>query len=274
MESPTPASVSSAHASASTATEPAAAPLVLAPASAPPPSDPVSVPSRPAPSDRLYEPDDLGATLDVAAIFGLTAEEAAARPLEVEIGCGNGRYLRRGAGDRPDHLFVGLERAVGFARKARDRMVKYCVGNVRVVCADATHLLATHFAPESIHALHVYFTDPWPKKRHGKRRIFQTPFLETLTRVLRPGAPVFIKVDLFWYFEEILGRFEQSPQFAVTACGAESDRERDLFELTGFEQKALRHKGQIFYLVARRKTSSVSWDDSLHSSGGRPRPAR
>src|ERR1035437_8943561 len=177
-------------------------------------------PPRPAPSDRLYEPDELGAPLDVAALFGLSAEEAAAAPLEVEIGCGNGRYLRRGAADRPGHLFVGLERAVGFARKARDRMMKYGVGNARVVCADATQLFATHFAADSIHALHVYFTDPWPKRRHGKRRLFQTAFLEILARLLRPGAPIFIKVDLFWYFEEILGRFEESPHFAVTACGA------------------------------------------------------
>ena len=221
--------------------------------STPPAAVPPSVASpRPAPSDRLYEPEDLGATLDAASLFGLTREEADAAPLEVEIGCGNGRYLRRGAADRPGHLFVGLERAVGFARKARDRMVKYGVGNVRVVRADATQLFATHFAPESISALHVYFTDPWPKKRHGKRRLFQPPFLETLARLLRPGAPVFVKVDLFWYFEEILGRFEQLPHFAVTACGAESDRDRDLFEMTGFEQKALQKKGQIFFLVARR----------------------
>jgi len=173
-------------------------------------------------------------------------------PVEIEVGCGNGRYLRRAAGERPGHLFIGIERSLSYARKAQDRMVKYGVANVRIVRADATRFLAERIAPESVHTLHVYFTDPWPKNRHAKRRLFQTPFLETIHRILRPGGQVFIKVDLYWYFEEIFCRFEQSPWFTVAACGMETDPDRDLYEITGFEHKALVKKGAVFTLVVER----------------------
>jgi tRNA (guanine-N7-)-methyltransferase len=175
-------------------------------------------------------------------------------PVEIEVGCGNGRYLRRAACERPGHLFIGIERSLSYARKAQDRMVKYGVGNVRIVRADASCFLAERIAPESVHTLHVYFTDPWPKNRHAKRRLFQTPFLETIHRILRPGGQVFIKVDLYWYFEEIFCRFEQSPWFTVAACGMETDPDRDLYEITGFEHKALVKKGAVFTLVVRRCT--------------------
>jgi tRNA (guanine-N7-)-methyltransferase len=173
-------------------------------------------------------------------------------PIEIEVGCGNGRYLRRAAGERPDHSFIGIERSVSYARKAQARMDKYGISNVRIVQADATRFLAEQVEPESVHALHVYFTDPWPKKRHAKRRLFQTPFLQTAHRILRPGARVHVKVDLFWYFEEILCRFEQSPWFTVTACGMEDDSDRNLLEITAFEHKALAKKGLVFTIEAAK----------------------
>ncbi|MBN1868042.1 tRNA (guanosine(46)-N7)-methyltransferase TrmB [Candidatus Sumerlaeota bacterium] len=196
------------------------------------------------PAERFFERDELPKPLDWEAEFGARA------PVEVEIGCGNGRFLRRAAEDRPDTLFLGIERALKYARLANERMIKYGIGNVRIVRADAARFLADRVPESSVDALHVYFTDPWPKKRHVKRRLFQTPFLDTVHRILRPGAPVWIKVDLFWYFEEILGRFERSPHFRVTANSVESDPTRDVYETTGFEQKALRMKGIVFALRA------------------------
>ena len=184
-------------------------------------------------------------------LFGLDPADMAGRPIEVEIGCGNGRYIRRAADERPDHLFLGIERSLSYARKARDRMVKYAVPNVRIVRDDATKFLASRIPPASVDALHVYFTDPWPKNKHARRRIFQTPFFDTIHRILKPDAPVFVKVDLFWYFEEILGRFEANPWFALTRADMDTDRDRDIYEITGFEQKALERKGAVYYLAAR-----------------------
>jgi tRNA (guanine-N7-)-methyltransferase len=119
------------------------------------------------------------------------------------------------------------------------------------VKADATSYLSTHFQPASIDTLHVYFTDPWPKKRHAKRRLFQPSFVEMVHRVLRPNGQLLVKVDLFWYFEEIFGLIERSPRFEVLASGSETDSERDLYEVTAFEHKALVKKGAVFFLRAR-----------------------
>lgn len=232
-------------------------------------------------SPEFFRPEELAAPLDWTELFGPRTpnrpekdgeepdgenrtpdgEDPTTGPLtipprpivEVEVGCGNGRYLRRGAEERPDHLFVGIERSLGYARKARDRMVKYGVGNARIVRGDATKFLASHFADGSIHTLHVYFTDPWPKRKHGKRRLFQTPFFETMRRTMRPGGRVYVKVDLFWYFEEILCRFDSSPHFRTIECGVDRDCNRDLYEITGFEQKALAKKGRVFFIVAENR---------------------
>lgn len=187
-------------------------------------------------------------------LFGLAPHEARETPLEVEVGCGNGRYLRRAADERPEHLFLGIERSLSYARKARDRMVKYAVPNVRILRDDATDFLAQKAPPASIDALHVYFTDPWPKTKHAKRRLFQDKFFATMRRTLRPGAPVYVKVDLYWYFEEILCRFEACPWFHIERNGADTNRDRDIYEVTGFEQKALEKKGAVFYLAARLAT--------------------
>jgi len=200
------------------------------------------------------------------AFFGLAPEDAAGRAVEIEVGCGNGRYLRRAAAERPGHLFVGIERSLSYARKARDRMLKYAVGNARIVRDDATRFLQEHAPENSVDGLHVYFTDPWPKAKHARRRLFQPSFFETMRRILRPGAPVFVKVDLYWYFEEILCRFEASAGFDVEANGVDTERERDLYEVTGFEQKALEKKGAVYCLRARRR--EVDKDIALPARAG------
>lgn len=190
----------------------------------------------------LLEEKTLNETIDWKDLFGIDA------PVEVEIGCGNGRFLRRAAPEQPDHLFFGVERSHKYARMARDRMVKYGVANARICRADATDFLASRVVDGSIDTLHVYFTDPWPKTRHAKRRLFQTPFLESIHRVLRPGGRLHIKVDLRWYFEEILARFERSPHFRVVANGTEAGRNRTLLELTGFEDQALKKRGLVYFI--------------------------
>lgn len=208
---------------------------------------------NPAPPERPLDYDELSTPLDLDALFALPAGEAARRPLELEIGCGNGRYLRRAAAERPDHLFLGLERARKYARMAVARMQKYEVGNVRILSVDANRVLDGLIPPGRLAALHVYFTDPWPKKRHAKRRLVQPLFLERARRLLAPGAPLLIKVDLYWYFEEILARVEAAPGLRVTDNGQDARRQRDLVEITGFEQKALALRGRTFWLRAERQ---------------------
>lgn len=201
--------------------------------------------AKAAASSEILEEKNFQGALLFESLFGVDA------PVEIEVGCGNGRFLQRAAPERPDHLFLGIERNLKYAGLARDRMVKYGIGNVRICRADATRFLASAIAPGTVHAVHIYFTDPWPKKRHAKRRLVQTPFLETLHRILRPGGLVHVKVDLFWYFEEIAGRFDASPHFRVIANGVEADRRKQDRETTAFERRALLKQGSVFYLSAQ-----------------------
>lgn len=199
------------------------------------------------PARDFFEPEEVSAPLDLHPFFGGLG------PLEVEIGSGNGRYLTRAAAERPDHLFLGIERSLSYIRKARERMLKYQVGNVRLVRADARDFLDSHLPPESVHDLHVYHTDPWPKRKHAKRRLIQPPFLESVQRVLRPGGRLFVQVDLFWYFEEIFGHIECFPGLEVVESRLETAAPQNHAETTAFEHKALVRKGAVFALTARKR---------------------
>jgi hypothetical protein len=112
-------------------------------------------------------PDYLGGPPDWQALFG-----GRAGPLEVEIGCGKGTFLVRAGGERPGHRILGIERARQYVQESCARVRKAELPNVRVVWAEALPFLRGALEPGSVHAFHVYFPDPWPKKRHHKRRFF------------------------------------------------------------------------------------------------------
>jgi tRNA (guanine-N7-)-methyltransferase len=117
------------------------------------------------------------------------------RPVEVEIGSGKGMFLKAAARARADRNYLGVERAGRFYRIAVERLTRAGLTNVRVLRGDGLDLLDRWIAPGSIRALHVYFPDPWPKKRHRKRRIFQPALLDLAARALPEGADLFVATD-------------------------------------------------------------------------------
>ena len=143
------------------------------------------------PSSRPITEDEAlwaGAPPDPAALFGRRA------PVEVEIGSGKARFLISAARANPDHDFVGLERALAYYRICRDRVAKANVPNARVVRADG-RLYAESLAASSIRAFHVYFPDPWPKKKQKKRRLIDGVTLQILAERLEPGGILRIATD-------------------------------------------------------------------------------
>lgn len=116
-------------------------------------------------------------------------------PLEVEIGAGKARFLLEAARRTPAHDFLGIELSLAYYRICRDRVAGSGAGNVRVVRADARRFVEAALLPASVHAFHIYFPDPWPKKRQRKRRLLDGPFLEILAARLAPGGIVRIATD-------------------------------------------------------------------------------
>ncbi len=124
-------------------------------------------------------------------------------PVQMEIGSGKGTFLLAAATEFPKHNFVGIEWARAYCDFAADRLRRHQLPNARMVRADANWWIRAHVPDKSLHALHVYFPDPWPKARHHKRRLIQTPFLHQALRVLVPGGILRIVTDHAEYFEHI-----------------------------------------------------------------------
>lgn len=125
--------------------------------------------------------------VDLAAWFARADDpEAARRPIDLEIGSGKGTFLVRQAAARPGVNHLGVEYAKAYWRYTADRVRRHGLENVRVVHAEAGAFVRWHLPDASIRQVHIYFPDPWPKKRHHKRRLIQARFLRELWRVLAP----------------------------------------------------------------------------------------
>jgi tRNA (guanine-N7-)-methyltransferase len=154
-------------------------------------------PQRDDPPALEILPGQVAGPFDLAALFGNR------HPVEMEIGIGKGRFLLGQAGARPDVNFLGIEWSLKYLRVAKDRARRRGLANVRLFRSDARHVLAALLPDRSLARVHVYCPDPWPKKRHRKRRLFTGETAAHLGRVLLPGGHLDLSTDVREYFEEI-----------------------------------------------------------------------
>ncbi|MFG0331018.1 MAG: tRNA (guanosine(46)-N7)-methyltransferase TrmB [Phycisphaerales bacterium] len=188
--------------------------------------------------------------IDPRAWFGSARQHA---PFELEIGSGKGTFLVQQAVLQPDTNFLGVEWAGEFYRYAADRVRRRGLENVRLLHTDAIEFL-THRAPAEIcRTIHLYFPDPWPKKRHHKRRSVQDATLPVFYRALRPGGELRIVTDHddYWaWIDERLARasalFERLPFDRPESAGDEE------VVGTNFERK-YRREGRPFHAVTLRR---------------------
>jgi tRNA (guanine-N7-)-methyltransferase len=122
---------------------------------------------------------------------------------ELEIGCGKGGFLLHRAMEHPEVRLLGIEWANKFFKHCADRMVRRGVTNVRVMRTDAKFFVLNHLPPECVSVLHLYHPDPWPKKRHHKRRLVQQPFVDAAVRALVRGGQWVIQSDHAEYFAQM-----------------------------------------------------------------------
>jgi len=137
------------------------------------------------------------------------------RPVVLEIGSGKGRFLISSAIERPDVNFIGIEKSLHYHRVIAERVGKRHLTNVRLINHDAFVVMQKMLADESLAEIHIYFPDPWPRKREQKRRIIRPEALAEMRRVLVPGGSGIYVTDHRDYFEvaaPLIAQFFRSEQ--------------------------------------------------------------
>jgi tRNA (guanine-N7-)-methyltransferase len=181
-----------------------------------------------------------------AVVFGRDA------PFELEIGCGKGGFLLRRAQARPDVNLLGIEWANKYFKFAADRMARWGIAHARVMRTDAGHFVRRHLPAGCLAALHIYHPDPWPKKRHHRRRIFQSEFVAAAVRALAPGARWAIQTDHAEYFEWIQQMMSGAAELRPVPYDDPDFGIEDATAQTNFEIK-YRRAGREIYQLAFRK---------------------
>ncbi len=129
---------------------------------------------------------------------------AHAGQIEIEVGCGKGTFLAEAARQQPEVFFVGIEASPSYAAQSEHRLTDRGCTNAAVVADDGRLFFADTVPPGSVAKVHIYHPDPWPKRRHRKRRLFDRQFARLVATALAPGGKLLVATDNTRYFGEIL----------------------------------------------------------------------
>jgi tRNA (guanine-N7-)-methyltransferase len=193
--------------------------------------------------------------LDLDQVFGRSA------PRTLEIGFGNGEVLAALAEAEPERDFIGIEVYRPGLGRLLSRVAERGLGNVRVSGDDAVELLQQRLADASLDRIMVFFPDPWPKKRHHKRRLIQAPFARLLASKIKPGGQLCLATDWQDYAEQMLAVMEATPGLRNLHPGTGGDGyapRPDYRPLTRFEQRGRRLGHGVWDLEYERVAGDLS----------------
>src|SRR2546423_13697242 len=173
-----------------------------------------------------YVPKSLTSALEFDKVFSRFA------PLEIDLGCGDGAFLAALAQENPAHNFLGIERLLGRVRSVCRKVARLDLKNARILRMESSYAVTNLLPAGSVTAFHLLFPDPWPKRRHHRRRAFNHEFLFSIQRALIGGGLFHVATDHADYFHQIERVIAAADTFIVLAGQYE-------FPLTTFEQKFL-----------------------------------
>ncbi len=183
--------------------------------------------------------------LDLDQIFGRDA------PKILEIGCGMGETTVAIATAHPENDYLGIEVHTPGVGSLLKQIEEAGLCNVRIIQHDAVEVVRNVIPPASLAGVHIFFPDPWPKKRHRKRRLIQSEFVSLLCERLKTGGYLHVATDWQDYAEHILSVLGNEPRLANTA--QDYAQRPEYRPRTKFEQRGLKLGHPVLDIVFRKR---------------------
>jgi tRNA (guanine-N7-)-methyltransferase len=174
------------------------------------------------------------------------------RPVEIDVGCGKGLFLVTAGAERTGTDFLGIEASRKYALLSARRVAERGLDNVHVVVADARVVLSAYVPRESVQAVHVYFPDPWWKRRHRGRRVLNELFLHDVERAVVPGGQLHVWTDVEEYFRTTQELIRRHTGLRPVGPAAEREPQHDMDYQSNFERK-MRRRGRCVFRALYRK---------------------
>ncbi|MBX9810978.1 MAG: tRNA (guanosine(46)-N7)-methyltransferase TrmB [Burkholderiales bacterium] len=184
-------------------------------------------------------------TVDLDQKFGRSA------PKILEIGFGMGETTAEIAAAHPENDYLGIEVHTPGVGSLLKRIAELGLDNIRIIQHDAVEVLTHMIAPSAFDGVHIFFPDPWPKKRHHKRRLIQPAFVALLAERMKPGAYMHVATDWQEYAEQVLAVLSAEPRLCNTAEGYAP--RPDYRPQTKFESRGLKLGHGVWDMVFRKR---------------------
>jgi tRNA (guanine-N7-)-methyltransferase len=198
-------------------------------------------------SKHLRTFEQLPRPWEAVAIFGRVA------PLVIEVGSGKGLFMRSAAAAAPEMNFLGVEIVEKYAKFSAAALLKRNLTNAVMVAGDALRIFGELLPGDSLEAVHVYFPDPWWKKRHRKRRVMNESFLKNVERTLMPGRSLHFWTDVEEYFSTTLELIGNCTTLVGPLEVPEKSPEHDLDYRTHFERRMRQHEEAVYRSEFRKR---------------------
>lgn len=175
-------------------------------------------------------------------------------PIELDIGAGRGLFILKASQENPNRNYLGFEQEFQEGRRAARRFSKRHLSNARMVGGDALTALKKLIPPHSVEAVHIYFPDPWWRRRHRRRRIFTDVLVDLCARALKPLGHLHAWTDVADYFEVMQSLVNHHAEFEPLAAPAERTPKNDEDYHTSFERKKRLAGATIYRGLWQRRT--------------------
>ena len=152
-------------------------------------------------------------------------------PLEIDLGCGKGRFLLARARKFPEINILGVDRMLNRIKRINRKALRANLLNLRVLRLDGYYTVTYLVPPQSVDTYYIFYPDPWPKGKHHHNRIFNELFMDAIARTLKPGGKIHASTDHLPYFEQIYKLIKDDSRFEETETFVPADDEVSDFEL-------------------------------------------